>query len=369
MTQGFNPYQRLQELSNAVGALNQKVVQVQAAYDALKSVNISPVNSSVPGDFKARRAFAKAWGGAGYVSIDQIKGRFVPYDEFVEIPIADGNASAIESVLKVSMEGPFVASRRYAVFQSKVTYQVTFADNSTATFKGRTNGRFRGVTSSTDVADAIRAFDQISQYQPSYVGAVYDGTDIFAVANPAGVNPNSTDTSNMLPNFPGTGRPLVVSPLSMSGGRSMTFDGTIAVTPQGAQFNRQNIPIPSSLWTDGFNGPVDLACYDVLEPGEEVIVRVNPLHVNNPAFGNISSLVALNEDYTFSNATGAAANDPLPAGAWPFLLGQFDGHEGINDETLYGDADVTVDRVSRVFDGSLFVGYMGFRIIAPPGGG
>ena len=378
----FNPLQHLQQLSGAVGALTSQVkalgqknqelemaiTRANAAYEALKNIQISPVNSSVPGDFKARRAYAKGWGGAGYASLDQIKGRFIPFDEFVEINIADGVSSAIEGVLKVSMEGPFVAARRYAVFQSRVTYQVTFADNSTAVFKGRTNGRFRGVASNTDVNDAVRAFDQISQYQPSYLGAVYDGTNILAVANPAGVNPDSTDPINMLPNFPGTGRPLVVSPLSMSSGRSMTFDGTIAITPQGAQFNRQNIPVPSSLWSDGFNGPVDLSCYDVLEPGEEVIVRVNPLHINNPAFGNISSLVALNADYTYDSTTGAAANNPLPAGAFPFLQGQFDGHEGINDETLIGDADVTVDRVQRVFDGTLYVGFMGFRIVAAPGG-
>lgn len=380
-----NPYiiqQQLQAMSNALGGMDGKikqlaqknadleraVVRAQAAYEALKNIQVSPVNSSVPGDFKARRAYAKGWGGAGYVSLDEIKGRFIPFDEFVEIPIPDGSASAIEGVLKVSMEGPFVAARRYAVFQSRVTYQVTFADNSTATFKGRTNGRFRGVASNTDVNDAVRAFDQVSQYQPSFLGAVYDGANVLAVGNPAGVNPSSIDPTNMLPNFPGTGRPLVVSPLSMASGRSMTFDGTIAITPQGAQFNRQNIPVPSSLWSDGFNGPVDLSCYDVLEPGEEVIVRVNPLHINNPAFGNISSLVANNAVYTYDNTTGVAANNPLPVGSWPFLQGQFDGHEGINDETIDGDANVTVDRVDRVFDGTLYVGFMGFRIVSAPGG-
>lgn len=386
MSQGFNPMQlqmQLQQMSNALGSMNGRINQLaqenerlksvateaKIIAEALKSVSVSPVNSAVPGDFKARRAYAKAWGGAGYVSLDQIEGRFVPFDQFVEIPIGNDASSAIEGVLKVSMEGPFVAARRYAVFLSRMTYQVTFLNGTTAVFKGRTNGRFRGVASNTDVNDAIRAFDQINQYQPTFLGGVYDpaGPSFTPIANPVGINPVSTDPTNMLPNFPGTGRPLVVSPLSMSGGRSMHFDGTIAIEPQGAQFRRQNIPVPSSLWSDGFNGPVDLSCYDVLEPGEEVIVRVNPLHINNPAYGNINGLVALNNDYTYDPATGVAANDPLPVGNWPFLQGQFDGHEGINDETLIGDTSVDVDRVVRVFDGTLIVGYMGFRIISAPG--
>jgi hypothetical protein len=373
---------RLQQMSNSLGSLQSQIQRLAGENEALKrtardayimaetlkNVSVSPVNSSVPGDFKARRAFAKGWGGAGYASLDSIHGRFIPYDQFVEIPIENGVNTSVQGVLKISMEGPFVAARRYAVFLSRVKYEVTLANGTKLVFKGRTNGRFRGVGSNTDVSDAVHAYEQIAQYQPSYLGAVYDGTNIIAVENPAGVNPDSTDPTNMLPNFPGTGRPLLVSPLSMSSGRSMTFDGTIAIEPQGAQYNRQNIPVPSSLWTDGFNGPVDLSCYDVMEPGEEVLVRVNPLHINNPAYGNINGLAALNADYTYDNTTGVAANNPLPVGSWPFLEGQFDGHEGINDETILGDSGVEVDRVVRSFDGTLIIGYMGFRIVQAPGG-
>lgn len=381
MSQGFNLQAALQSMSNKMASMDQRLVQLgqenqrlarvaneaKIIAETLKNVQVSPMGGSVNADFKSKVAYAKAWGGGSYVSLGEIKGRFVPFDTFVEIPIPNDASSAIEGTLKVSMEGPFVAARRYAVFLSQYSYQVTFSNGTTAVFKGRTNGRFRGVSSNTDVCDALRAFEQPNQYQPSYLGAVWDGSAALPVGNPAGVNPASTDPTNMLPNFPGTGRPLLVSPLSMSGGRSMNFDGTIAIEPQGAQFRRQNIPVPSSLWNDGENGPVDLACYDVLEPGEEVIVRVNPLHINNPAYGNISSLVALNANYTYNSATGVAANDPLPVGSWPFLQSQFDGHEGINDETLLGDASVDVDRVVRIADGVLVIGYMGFRIIAAPG--
>lgn len=382
MSQNPHPFQvQLQQLSGAVGSMQNQInrlaqenatlrntaTEAHIIAQTLKDVKVSAVNSSTPGDFKARRSYAKAWGGSSYVSLDSIQGRFVPYDLFVEIPIANGSTTALQGTLKVSMEGPFVAARRYAVFLSRAVYEVTFLNGTKATFKGRTNGRFRGVASNTDVSDAIAAFDQVNQYQPTYLNAVYNGATIIPAQNPVGVNQNSTDPTNMLPNFPGTGRPLVVSPLSMSGGRSMTFDGTIAIQPQGAQFNRQNIPVPSSLWSDNFNGPVDLSCYDVFEPSEELLVTVNPLHVNNPPFGNISSLVALNNAYAFNAATGVAANNPLPVGNWPWLAGQFDGHEGINDETLVGDTSVDVDRVVRTFDGTLILGYMGFRIIAAPG--
>ncbi len=383
MTQPSSIQAAFQAMSNKIASMEKNLIQLGQANqnlarvaneakimaETLKNVQMSPMGGSVNADFKSKVAHAKAWGGGSYVSLGEIKGRFVPFDTFVEIPIPNDASSAIEGTLKVSMEGPFVAARRYAVFLSQYSYQVTFSNGTTAVFKGRTNGRFRGVSSNTDVCDALRAFEQLNQYQPSYLGAVYDSATpgIIPVGNPAGVNPSSTDPTNLLPNFPGTGRPLLVSPLSMSAGRSMTFDGTIAIEPQGAQFRRQNIPVPSSLWNDGDNGPVDLACYDVLEPGEEVIVRVNPLHINNPAYGNISSLVALNANYAFNAATGVAANNPLPVGSWPFLQGQFDGHEGINDETLLGDTSVEVDRVVRIADGVLVIGYMGFRIIAAPG--
>ena len=385
MTQGPHPFQlALQQMSNKIGALentigrmaqehqrlNQVATEAKILAQALQNVKVEGRHLG-GGDFKANKAWAKAWGGSDYVSLDSIQGRFVPFDLFTEILVPDNTAATVEGVLKVSMEGPFVATHRYAAFLSDVRYQVNFANGSSATFKGRTNGRFRGISSNTDLVDAIRAFEQINQYQPSHVGAVLDGGGaVVAVGNPVGVNENSTGTSttNILPNFPGSGRPLVVSPLSMSGGRSMQFDGTIAVQPQGAQFNRQNIPVPSSMW-DGNNKMSKLSCYDVLEPGEEVIVKVSPTHVNNPPFGNISDLIALNYAGWAFAATGIAANNPMPVGSWPFLAGQFDGHEGINDQSFDGDTSVTVDRVIRSFDARLIIGFKGFRIIAPPGRG
>ena len=372
---------QIQQLSNALGGMNgrvqqlaqenerlrQTVTETKILTEALKNTSFSPGPSPIGGDFRARKTFAKAWGGAGYVSLDNIEGRFVPYDLFVEIPIAGDSSQSVNGTLSVDIAGPFVAVKRYAAFLSQYKYQVQFSNGTKATFNGRSFGRWRGISSNTDVNDAMRAFDQLSQYQPMISGAIYNGTDIIPVLNPAAVNPGSVDPTNTLPNFPGTGRPLVVSPTSMSSGRSMGFDGTVAIVPQGAQFNRQNIPVPTSLWVDQFNGAVELGCYDVFEPGEQIVATVTPTHPNNPAFGNIQSLVALNADYAFDPATGAANNNPLPVGNWPWIQGQFDGHEGINDETLLGDTSVDVDRVIRVPAGILVIGYMGFRIIQAPG--
>lgn len=385
---------RLQQMSNKIGALEGTIsrmaqdnealrrtaMEAKILAEVLKNTSVSPSASmSTRGDFKASKAWmkntwAKAWGGADYVSLDDIQGRTIPFDNFVEIPIPDSTSTTLQGVLKVSMEGPMVCSHRYAAILSKAVYQVTYLNGQQATFFGRSYGRFRGISSNTDIMDSVRAFDQLSQYQPSYLGAVYDGTNFVPVGNPVGINDASAalptgSLANLLPNFPGTGRPIVASPFSMSSGRSMQFDGLIAVEPQGAQFKRQNIPIPSAMWSEGFNKPAELSCYDVLEPSEEVIISVTPTHVNNPPFGNISDLVARNDDFTFDPATGVAANNPLPVGSWPFLAGQFDGHEGINDETLDGDTSVTVDRVVRTYDATLIIGFRGFRIIAPPGRG
>jgi hypothetical protein len=223
-----------------------------------------------------------------------------------------------------------------------------------------------------DTADAIRAFEQISQYQPSYLGGVVSGGNIIPVANPAGIHPTTTagagttDLSNLLPNFPGTGRPLYPSPLSMSAFRTMGFDGLFAVSTGGSGMRRQkgtNNGIPSHFWET----VRELGCYDVFEPGETVKFTVSPLHPANPAFGNIQSLAALNANYTYDLATGQGANNPLPAGNWPWITSQYDGHEGIDGETLPGDATASAtDRVVRRPDWVLTIGYHGYKIIRAP---
>lgn len=355
----------LQRMSGEMSALSRVLERVESVRSGGGG---SPGGG--PGNALMQNIFAKQWGGGGYVSLSDIKGTLIPFDHYVDIPIAHNDAEAQQGVIKVTIDGPFVATHRYAALRSLTTFEVTYSNGTTASFKGRTNGRWRPIHSVTDIMDAVNAFKQPSQYQPSYVGAVYDSaTPAFVpIPNPMGINPSSDATSlvHALPNFPGTAFPLVVSPLSMSSQRSMVFDGTIAVEPQGSNFRRQNQPIPSSAWSEGFNKPAELSVYDVWEPGEEVLVKVYPSHVLNPAYGNIESLVAREDDFTYDPVTGVAANNPLPEGSWPFLESQWDGHEGISDPTIAGDSDVTVDRVTRTFSSILTIGYRGFRILGVP---
>ena len=269
--QGPHPIQlHLQSMSNKIGAMENHINRLAADNQALRQMATESKilgevlkNTQVSGkqlgggDFKANKAWAKAWGGADYVSLDAIQGRFIPFDLFTEIIVPDNASTTLDGVLKVSMEGPFVATHRYAAFISDVRYQVNFSNGSSATFKGRTNGRFRGISSNTDTVDALRAFEQINQYQPSHVGAVYDGTNVVAVGNPTGVNENSisTSTTNMLPNFPGSGRPIVVSPLSMSGGRSIRPKDISIFTRQLATMMKAGVPLLQAFDIVGRGNP------------------------------------------------------------------------------------------------------------------
>lgn len=392
MTQPANIQQLLGQMNQMAAAMRVQEANIQALRGQLQNAasatqiaahlgnlasGVKVEGSSGPrggggGDWMAQRTLARAWGGAGYVSLADIQGRLIPFEQFETINIPGNSSGQLATVMKISMEGPMVATHRYAVLESRVQFQVTYANGTTEVFAGRTNGRQRPVSSVGDLFDAAHAFEQINQYQPSYLGGVWDGTSFVAVGNPAGVNPssNAQSTPNMPPPFPGTGRPLVVSPLSMSSGRSMVFDGHIMVEPQGAQFKRSNRPVPSAQWSEGINKAVPLSCYDVFEPGEDIQLTVIPSHTNNPPLGNIQKLIGLGAlaNMTMVPGTGVASGNPAPVGAWPFLAGQFDGHEGINDETRLGDGTtVTIDRVVRVFDAVLHLGFRGFRIIAAPG--
>jgi hypothetical protein len=357
------------QLSQQNGNLNKRVVSAEAAVDVLSRLRASGMGGTDGGGSEKRNGpMCKAWGGQGYVSVDDIPGRVYPFDYQVDIPIASGNVSDAIGNIYISMEGPFVATHRVAIFRSDHTFRAEDEDGNVSAFNGRSNGRFRPVSSNSDIMDAVRAFDQLSQYQPSYLGGVIKSDDsaIYAVGNPVGVNANSGDITNLLPNFPGSGRPIVASPFSMSSFRTMSFDALISVEVAGANFQRQSQRVPSAFWTKNFGEPFPLGALDVFEPGESVTFKVTPTHPNNPAYGNVSSLVHKNASYGLPSATGLTTNDPLPAGPFPFIQGTYDGHEGINDETIDTDTDTTTDRITRSENGILTIGYVGYRIVQPP---
>jgi hypothetical protein len=124
----------------------------------------------------------------------------------------------------------------------------------------------------------------------------------------------------------------------------MEFDAVITMLNQGAAYPRSNDPIPSAWYSESINSPWQLGALDFFERGETIQWKVTPTHVNNPPAGNVSGFAA--------------------GGTFPFLASQYDVHEGVKDPLV---SDVTVDPITRLPDGILYLMLHGFRIIQPPG--
>jgi hypothetical protein len=242
--------------------------------------------------------------------VEQIPGRRVPFDLIVNINMGANVTSQQPASTLISQDGPFVAVARYATFQSAMEFNVTDPEtNNTAAFQGRSYGRFRPIHSAWDLNDGNPG------YQP-VVGAA----------------------------MPGQGSPIYASPSNHSNFRSMQFDGVVNFQNQGSGYQRQNIDVPTSFYTQEINSPFPLAALDFFERGEVLEWKVTPLHVNNPPAGNVRGF-----------ATG---------GFYPFLNSQYDVHEGIMDQYIEGQE---TDPVNRMPNGILTIGFHGYRIIQPPG--
>jgi hypothetical protein len=138
--------------------------------------------------------------------------------------------------------------------------------------------------------------------------------------------------------------PSVISrPTSRAAQRSMTFDGYIEIS--SSTYPRQNQQVPTSLWAPGFNQMLQLPVLDYWEKGETIECKIEPLHVNNPSAGNIQQLLG---------------------GSMPYLAGQYDGQEGVGYPSWQctpGSPDV----ISRRPSGILVIGFLGYKILQPPG--
>lgn len=300
--------------------------------------------SRVTSSMQAKRS-GRIWQGR-MTTIEDIPGRRVPYVLVVDIPISADTTSIRESSVTISQEGPFVAVRRMATFQSVLEYQVSAAPSlgstAIARFTGRSFGRYRPVHSVCDVNDSQHnSFGISSQWW------------LAAFANPASI------VGTELP----TGSLGLAS--NMSSFRSMEFDGRISVINAGSSYPRQNISVPSSFWAAECNSPVALGALDFFERGEVLTIRVQPNHVNNPPAGNVDG------DAVFP----ARTTPGFGSGGYPFVEGQYDAHEGIaapGSNTLgqlspLEPALVSSDLVTRLPDGILTVAFEGYRIIQPPG--
>lgn len=276
----------------------------------------------------------------GTIRIEDIPGRRVPYVLAVNIAIENNTTSQREASVTISQEGPFVAVRRMAIFQSAYEFQVTDPDTGDVTrFTGRSYGRYRPVHSAWDLLD--------SQHN-----AIADSSSwlLTALANPGAAVPTDLPSAAL-------GLPSV-----MSSFRTMEFDGRVEVVNAGSSYPRQNIEIPSAFWTCGNNSPWDLGALDFFERGEVLTVRVQPNHVNNPPAGNVDGATVF--PVTDDGGTG-----------WPFTEGQYDAHEGIATPGAVELADdnplevnlLANDAVARLPDGILTFAWEGYRIIQPVG--
>lgn len=253
-------------------------------------------------------------GNPGVQYIENIPGRRIPFDYLVDIVIGPNTVAVQQGTITIDQDGPFVAVTRMATFVSQYGFQRTDpVSGQTATFNGRSFGRYRPIHSAWDLNDG---------QPPSEV--------VKAVA------------------FPGTGAPYVASVSNASPFRSMQPDFRIKFENQGSSFPRGNLQVPSTFWTKSINDAFDLGALDFFERGEVMLFNVLPLHANNGAFGNISGFGAPNPNQ-------------------PFIDSQWDRVEGINDQN--DAAAGAVDPITRAPQGILTIGFHGFKIIQQPGAG
>jgi hypothetical protein len=291
-----------------INKLNQYLGQLQttanaAAAQSRKAIDAAASVQKAHEDLKSQLLGSGGGGGRPDIQrIENIPGRRIPYDLTVAIPIAANSTSPQDVPVTISQDGPFVAVRRYATFLSAFQFQVTI-QSAVNTFNGRSFGRYRPVSSVLDLFDSSGGHTQP-------VGAASPGTGLFAL----------------------------VSANQKSPFRTMEFDGTISYE-SGSGYHRQSGPVPSSLWAPGFEFAQEMPVLDFFERGDVITFRATPNHTNNPAAGNIQTLV----------------------GQLPYLDSQYDTTEGI----VYGSAIASgSDIVTRQPDGILIVGFSGFKILA-----
>lgn len=250
------------------------------------------------------------------LTIEQIPGRRVPFDVTVQVAVPANLTSSVTGTYTLSMDGPFVAVARYATFISTYTFQVSDGQNVTR-YVGRSFGRQRPISSVTDLMDAMTGWNEAG---------------IFNLQTQQGCGAEETAPE-----------PVVLArPTNKSPYRTMGFDGYVSL--KNSIYPRQNQQVPTSLWAPGFTQTQQLPVLDYFEKGEIIEFEIEPLHVNNPAAGNIQSFL----------------------GSMPYLAGQYDGHEGIGYTDWVCDPGVS-DVITRRPDGILVVGLLGFRILQPSG--
>ncbi len=331
-----------EQLNRTAGGLRKDFQQRTAQYDQRFEQKLNEL-SNIAGALKVSRTGQQP----GTLRIEDIPGRRVPFVMLVEIPIGANTVSVREASVTISQEGPFIAVRRMATFQSAYEFQVTDPDSGNiARFAGRSYGRYRPIHSAWDTCDSQH--NALGNASSWYWEALAAGWTVGTPLPSATLGMAST----------------------MSSFRTMEFDGRISVINAGSSYPRQNISVPSSMWSPQINAPQDLGALDFFERGEVLTIQVQPTHVNNPPAGNVTGQYAL--------PFGVASAGGVPGGDfWPFLDGQYDAHEGIatpststvdvNNNSDPSPLIITSDKIQRLPDGILIIGWEGYRIIQPIG--
>lgn len=333
-----------QQLNRTAGGLRKEIHAKNAHVDQ-KLTELAAIASSIDGSRSGGSGTAhgnRDEGNTvrpGMIRIEDIPGRRIPFTLLVDIAIGANTTSIREASVTISQEGPFVAVKRMAIFQSALEVQTTDpTSGALARFAGRSFGRYRPISSSYDLADSQH--NGLSDNVAWYLAALASGAGVATALPSAGL----------------------ALPTNMSSFRTMEFDGRIEVINAGSSYPRQNISVPSAFWSTAINAPWDLGALDFFERGEVLTVRAQPLHVNNPPAGNVDAECVIPN--TQNGGTG-----------WPFLEGQYDAHEGIctpGASTIGGEDPnlpnvLANDSVQRLPDGILTLGWEGYRIIQPIG--
>ncbi len=312
MTQNYD----LSKLAAAANYAARKADEAAAGVAAQNRVLAEVArNSQQLAQTMAQVSAQRTGGNPSLQYVENIPGRRVPFDELVAINVGANVSSELQGSITINQDGPFVATARYAFFLSQMSFQYRDPTSGAATiFIGRSFGRWRPIHSAWDLNDGIPRSEVVQ-------------------AVPA----------------PGTGAPHIISPSNASSWRTMQPDFSIRLENEGTAYPRSNLYVPSPAWTEQINSPFGLGALDVFERSEVITFKIQPLHPNNPSYGNVQAF------------TGPGDN-------WPFLASQFDAVEGISDEVI-NDAEVTSDPVTRLPNGILYIGLHGYKILQPPGAG
>ncbi len=312
--QPLDMHQLIERANNAAAMAR----QAQGATDAANAkLAVLERNYSQLSDALSRVQIQGRSGDVNIQRIENIPGRRIPFDLFVNIAIPANSVATRQGTQVIPQHGPFVAVARSACLLSSFEFNVSPESGSgaVARFQGRSFGRWRPISSVCDVND----------------GQVVAQPNIGPIA------------------APGTGVPIIVSPPNSSPFRSMEGDFTIQFSNQGASIPRQNIAISSSFWVKGLNEPFEFGALDFFERGEVLQWDVVPTHPMNPGYGNLS---------------GFGANPNLP-----YIDSQWDAVEGINDSVTSSEEAGADDLVERQPNAILQIGLHGFMIWQPPGAG